>query len=95
MTTSFGDTGRARLRTIVETLENDLARPGEAASTELRATFAELVTALALGPAPELRACPVCFQFGMRNASRCGHCWAKLAPLPANDVEPTAAAPPA
>jgi len=81
VTTSFGDTSRARLRTLVETIDVELARSTDTASAELRAMWGELVTALALGPAPELRACPACGQLGMRAASRCGHCWAALAPM--------------
>jgi hypothetical protein len=35
---------------------------------------------LALGPAPELLACPHCGVVGMRAATLCGHCWKKLVP---------------
>jgi hypothetical protein len=47
----------------------------------LRASWVALVDQLALGPAPATRECPVCHGIGMRAASRCGFCWAKLEPL--------------
>ena len=75
------------LRPIVENLDREmsrfLARSQEGASadaTALLASWAELVEFLALGPAPELRACPFCGGMGMRVATRCGTCWRKLAP---------------
>ena len=40
-----------------------------------------LVDSLALGPAPEMRECPVCKHRGLRAATRCGFCWTALAPL--------------
>jgi hypothetical protein len=48
----------------------------------LRASWAKLVAALALGPAPELRACPTCHRNCRRAATLCGNCWAKLPPAP-------------
>jgi len=47
----------------------------------LHARWAELVELLALGPPRELRECPVCGRVGMRDATRCGHCWSALAPF--------------
>jgi hypothetical protein len=83
MTISFGDHTRTRLRTLVQTIDTELARTTDAASTELRALWTELVAALALGPAPDLRTCPACGGLGMRAASRCGNCWAALVPISA------------
>jgi hypothetical protein len=75
------------LRPIVEALDREMsrfvARSREGASddtTALLASWAELVEFLALGPAPELRACPFCGEVGMRAATRCGSCWRKLDP---------------
>lgn len=50
------------------------------ASARTRAHVAELVEYLALGPPPELQACPFCASVGMRAATRCGTCWRKLDP---------------
>ena len=80
---NFGDGARDSLRALVAArlpVEND-------AATGLRASWTELVRALALGPAPETRACPACKGIGMAAASRCGHCWADLSPLPKADQE--------
>jgi hypothetical protein len=52
----------------------------------LRASFADLVDQLALGPEPEVRQCPVCKRTGMRAATLCGYCWTKLLP-PSHDVD--------
>jgi hypothetical protein len=52
-----------------------------------------LVAALALGPEPPTRACPICARPGMLAATRCGYCWHKLTPLPdleVKDSTPTA-----
>ena len=81
--------GRARLRTIVDTIDRQLsclpkptvAGGRDALPGELAMCFAELVKLLALGPAPESRQCPICKHSGMRAATRCGYCWMKLAPL--------------
>ena len=81
---TFGDTHRVRLRRLVEANEHELAGSTEAASPTLRALWTDLLAALALGPAPELRACPACSQLGMRAASRCGHCWIAIVPMPSD-----------
>jgi hypothetical protein len=74
------------LRPIVEALDREMSRllargdaPG-ADTTALLSSWAELVEFLALGPPPELRACPSCGAVGMRAATRCGRCWRKLDP---------------
>jgi hypothetical protein len=51
----------------------------------LRASVADLVGQLALGPEPEYRRCPVCKHLGMRVATICGRCWTTLAPPAASD----------
>ena len=74
------------LRPIVEKLDREMsrlaARPSVtgADATALLSSWAELVEFLALGPRPELRACPFCGGIGMRAATRCGTCWRKLDP---------------
>jgi hypothetical protein len=74
------------LRPIVEALDREMsrfyARGGVAGddATALLSSWAELVEFLALGPPPELRACPSCGAVGMRAATRCGSCWRKLEP---------------
>ena len=85
MSTGFSDTKTTHIRALVETIERELARATDTASTDLRASWAQLVTVLALGPAPEFRACPTCGQVGMRAASRCIRCWAALVPLPTSN----------
>lgn len=82
------DFERSRLRAIVATLEQEFARlpkPATAADgttppDTMRVSWSELVAALALGPEPEVRECPVCKHIGMRMATVCGYCWTKLTP---------------
>lgn len=80
------------LRPIVEALDREMAllhardARGEVTGADtaaLLSAWARLVEFLALGPPPELRACPFCGAVDMRAATRCGRCWAKLDPLPA------------
>lgn len=76
---------RVVLRALVGRIEHDLAdlpSPEQRVLEQLRRDWAQLVERLALGPAPELRECPVCGRAGMRAATRCGFCWTKLAPPP-------------
>jgi hypothetical protein len=85
-----GDADSVRLRTLIATIDRELSLvprlamgDGVRATDPLRRSWAELVDLLALGPAPEVRQCPVCNHFGMRAATRCGYCWTKLSPLAA------------
>jgi hypothetical protein len=74
----------AGVRAAVATIDREMSRlPKSAAggTDELVASWAKLVELLALGPAPELRECPVCKHTGMRAATLCGYCWTKLSPL--------------
>jgi len=78
---------RSRLRATLATIERELSdlpkqvtSDGDSSASPLMASFADLVEQLALGPEPELRACPVCGRLGMRMAKRCGYCWTKLTP---------------
>ena len=82
------DAARAALRAVVATIDREmshLSTPAESggnrATDDLRSSWAELVKQLALGPAPEVRECPVCKHIGMREATRCGYCWTKLTPF--------------
>lgn len=74
------------LRPIVEALDREMSRllartdPAGADTSALLSSWAELVEFLALGPPPELQACPFCASLGMRAATRCGACWRKLEP---------------
>ena len=54
---------------------------GRTTLSGLTTSWAELVEVMALGPEPD-RECPVCHHVGMRDATRCGFCWTKLAHLP-------------
>ena len=79
---------RGRLRPIVATIDREMSRTSQTderennrPTPELRSSWAKLVELLALGPAPEVRECPVCRRTGMRDATRCAYCWAKLTPL--------------
>jgi len=82
---SFGDAARGNLRALIDTIDREITQlspsGGGNPETVLRASWTELVKQLALGPEPATRECPVCHSIGMRAASRCGHCWTKLAPL--------------
>jgi hypothetical protein len=78
------DNERARLRGLVATIDREISRlPRSAtdATDGLIVSWAELVKVLALGPAPEVRECPVCKHIGMLEATLCGYCWTKLSPL--------------
>jgi hypothetical protein len=76
---SYGDAAVTKLREIVAAIDHELVQAPPSAG--MRAAWDELITVLALGPAPQTRECPTCHSVGMRAASRCGHCWAALAPL--------------
>ena len=76
----YTDAAVTTLRTIVAVIEQEIVQVPP--TPALRAAWTELVEALALGPAPQTRECPACHGIGMRAASRCGHCWAALEPLP-------------
>jgi len=94
---SFGDAARDNLRALVATVDREIAQlapagDGKPAIAELHASWGALVAMLALGPAPETRECPVCHGSGMRAASRCGHCWAKLDPITSEAPRPPASA---
>jgi hypothetical protein len=80
MSISYGDKAVATLRSLIAAIENQFAAvpPPE----QLRAAWAEMIEALALGPPPDLRTCPTCGEIGMRAATRCVRCWSSLAPLP-------------
>lgn len=73
------------LRPIVEDLDREMTRvvqrsAGGEDTAALLASWAALVEYLALGPPPDLRACPHCGAVGMRAATRCGRCWRTLVP---------------
>jgi len=71
------DDGRTRLRTLLATMDEELASSD---LSTLRTSFATLVAELGLGPEPELRSCPKCHHLGMRAATRCSSCWSSLIP---------------
>ncbi len=74
------------LRPIVDALDREMTRlaarvgVADADTAGLLSAWARLVDFLALGPAPELRACPFCGAVGMRAATLCGTCWRRLDP---------------
>jgi hypothetical protein len=88
------DAKRSRLRATLAAIESALARlPPDITNDNratpadgLRASVADLVGQLALGPEPAYRPCPVCKRLGMSVATRCGHCWATLAPRSSPEV---------
>ncbi|HEY8078753.1 MAG TPA: hypothetical protein VIF62_31695 [Labilithrix sp.] len=86
------DPERTRLRTTVAALDREIARltkDGGSQVSGLAAPWADLVGQLALGPEPEVRACPVCQEIGMREATLCAGCWSKLVPPPHDgDADP-------
>ena len=82
------DPVRSALRAAVAAVERVLPQPsataGEpAAAGSLEGAWRDLVALLSLGPEPEYRECPSCHALAMREATVCGHCWTKLAPLKA------------
>ena len=81
MSISFGDKSLAELRTLIAIVEQELVAGPP--SPKLRTAWADVVNALALGPAPELRDCPSCGEVGMRAATRCSRCWSALPALAA------------
>ena len=78
--THHGDAAVTKLRAIVAVIDQEIVHTPP--TPALRAAWTELVEVLALGLAPQTRECPACQGIGMRAASRCGHCWAALEPLP-------------
>lgn len=75
----YSDGAVTKLRAIVDVIDREIVETPP--TPALRAAWAELVAALALGPAPQTRECPSCHGIGMRAATRCIHCWAVLVPL--------------
>ncbi len=78
---------RSKLRVAVGTVQAALDRSSAGveagAASELPQVvhaWRELVSLLALGAEPVMRACPHCGQTGMAAASRCGGCWSRLEP---------------
>lgn len=72
----------AEIERHIALLTNGVADEQRTHVAALDASWRELVTLLALGPAPQLRQCPICGNSGMRAATVCGYCWTRLAPLP-------------
>jgi hypothetical protein len=74
------------LRGFVDDVQRDIGKlqgsSGQDPASVARVvdSWGKLVGFLALGPAPELRPCPQCGATGMREATRCGYCWATLVP---------------
>ncbi|MBP8808219.1 MAG: hypothetical protein KBG48_10800 [Kofleriaceae bacterium] len=79
---------RTRLRTLIGAVDHQLTSSDAAAP--VRAAFAALVDALALGPEPAMRACPSCGGPCRTDALRCGSCWKPLTALPAAKATATA-----
>jgi hypothetical protein len=96
---TLSDAEAAVLRLLLGDIDREIAAlfgpappDGTLASATLRASWARLVGVLALGPAPELRACPACHSDCRRAATLCGNCWARLPPVPSGaDAAPLAA----
>ena len=83
------DPKRSRLRATVVKIQESISNlplDGQGdqriGRSELVASWADLVAQLALGPEPEVRECPECHHFCMRDATRCGHCFSALTPPP-------------
>jgi hypothetical protein len=78
------------LRFAVSAMDRQMSLLATQATTEEKAStvggllsrWAELLDQLALGPAPDVRSCPVCGHVGMSAATLCGYCWARLSPIP-------------
>ena len=91
------DPARSRLRAAVASVTDAFAKmptisgasSSSVAERELHASWTALVDLLALGPEPALRECPSCGKSGIRNATLCSNCWAKLTPPSHEAVTPT------
>lgn len=77
------------LRLAVSAVDREMSALGTGVATSddtagtvrrLVSSWDELVRQLALGPAPDVRSCPVCGRVGMSAATLCGYCWAPLTP---------------
>lgn len=86
---TFPHAVRGQIRPLIATIDRGMSqsstmteRQGDQLTDEVRSSWAGLVELLAVGPAPEVRECPVCQRVGMRDAERCGYCWTTLSPLP-------------
>lgn len=94
------EAARSRMRITLASMDHEL--DGLMASTTvaadrgrldaLKVSLGELAEHLALGPEPELCACPVCHRPGMRSATMCGYCWTKLTPPAKGELAPRVAA---
>jgi len=84
---TMSDAEAATLRLVLADIDRELVAlfgpspmDGAPQSRALRASWKRLVGTLALGPAPDLRECPVCRHSCRAAATLCGHCWTKLSP---------------
>lgn len=73
------------LRTLVTAVQAEVTRATSLESTAddkqaLTRAWGSLVQHLALGPAPDMIACPHCGRAIMRAATVCGYCWSRLSP---------------
>jgi len=89
----LSDVKRDKLRAACAAVDDAFSHmptegPASAVAAGLRAQWANVVALLALEPARALRECPHCGQVGMLEATRCGHCWAKL-PAATGDAIPS------
>jgi hypothetical protein len=82
---NYTDGAVTKLREIVAVIDQEIVQVPP--TPALQAAWSELVKVLALGPAPATRECPNCHSIGMRDASRCGQCWAALERLPTSTAQ--------
>jgi hypothetical protein len=98
MPVTYGEVGEsplhASLRPVVAAIDQEMSRfaGGTQLETktrirELLESWTRLVELLALGPAPQMRECPVCKHGGMLAATRCGFCWTTLSSLAHSEDE--------
>jgi hypothetical protein len=85
---TLSDAEATTLRLLLGNIDRELVAlfgpvpvDGAPQSHALRASWKRLVGALALGPEPELRECPICHHGCRIAATLCGHCWTRLPPL--------------
>ncbi|HWA71964.1 MAG TPA: hypothetical protein VG937_06520 [Polyangiaceae bacterium] len=86
-TRTLAEVAQSELRVAIADVERALggvaaldagARPE--AFGDLAGSWRRLVSLIDLGPEPEWRDCPACRGPVRRHATRCVHCWKKLAP---------------
>lgn len=76
----MSDESREKVRSMMQALRAQV-EPLMVSHPTLVASFGALEKELDLGEARVQRKCPTCGSMGMAEATLCGTCWTKLAPV--------------